>query len=267
VVDVERVAVSAETMGRPPHVRRQFRFQSAAMSHPGAVRTNNEDFVFAGQNLIAVADGVGGNVYGEVASEVVVAAISYLEDRIYLKDPDSELNEAANYANYRLARAIDEDRGRAGMATTLTALRLDGTSLLILHVGDSRAYALRGDQWRRLTRDDSLVQGLVDSGAITEAEALRHPARSVVLQALNGGPVDPHVTVEDVRAGDRYLVCSDGLTDYVDESVIGDLLRHHADREAGCAALIDAALAAGAPDNVSCVVADVEPLEVAAAAN
>lgn len=261
---MERVVVSGQTMGRPPHVRRQFRFRSGALSHPGAVRTNNEDFVFAGQNLIAVADGVGGNVFGEVASEVVVAAISYLEDRIYLKDPDAELSEAASYANERLARAIDEDRARAGMATTLTALRLDGSSLLILHVGDSRAYALRQDRCRRLTRDDSLVQGLVDSGAITESEALRHPARSVVLQALSGGAVRPHITTHELLAGDRYLACTDGLSDYVDESVIGRLLRSNADPDSCCTALIDEALAVGAPDNVSCVVADVEPLEAVA---
>jgi protein phosphatase len=228
------------------------------------VRSNNEDFVFAGQNLIAVADGVGGNVCGEIASEIVVAAISYLEDRIYMKDPDAELTDATRYANYRLARAIDEDSGRTGMATTLTALRLDGSSLVVLHVGDSRAYAVGPDRLERLTRDDSLIQGLLDAGAITAVEARRHPARSVVLQALNGGPVSPRITVSDVQAGDRYLVCSDGLTDYVPETVIGGLLDHHADLEACCTALVGAALEVGAPDNVSCVVADVERLAFAA---
>jgi serine/threonine protein phosphatase PrpC len=263
---MERVAVPTRTMGPPPHRRRLFRFESTAQSHPGAVRDNNEDFAFAGENLIAVADGVGGNVFGEVASEVVVAAISYLEDRIYIHAPDIEIKDAARYANYRLICAIHEDGSLSGMATTLTALRLDGSSVMVLHIGDSRAYSLRGDEWQRLTRDDSLVQGLVDSGAITAAEARRHPARSIVVQALNGGPVDPHVTTHDVMAGDRFLVCSDGLTDYVDEESIRRIVSSCADPQTCSAALVEAALEVGAPDNVSCVVADVTPLDPPSAA-
>ncbi len=257
---MERVLVPARSLGPVPHPRRLFRFESAALSHPGAVRENNEDYVLAGQNLIAVADGVGGNVFGEVASEVVVAAIAYLEDRVYLKDPRVEVSEAADYANVRLARAIDRDHELRGMASTLTALRLDGASVLVLHVGDSRAYVWRDGEFSRLTRDDSLVQGLLDGGEITAAEAARHPARSVVLQALDGGPVRPHVTTRPAEPGERYLVCSDGLTDYVSEPSIGRILAETADRSACCTALVDAALAVGAPDNVSCVVADVQPL-------
>jgi PPM family protein phosphatase len=258
---MERVLIPARSLGPLPHARRLFRFRSAGISDVGGVRQNNEDFVFAGQNLIAVADGVGGNVYGEVASEVVVAAISYLEDRVYAKDPDEEMSEAANYANGRLARAIDEDHNLYGMASTLTALRLDGSALTVLHVGDSRAYLLRDGAFSRLTRDDSLVQGLLDVGEITDSEAQRHPARSVVSQALDGGSVRPHVTTRRVEPGDRYLVCSDGLTDYVSESSISQTLAENADPSACCTALVGAALAVGAPDNVSCVVADVQPLE------
>lgn len=260
---MERVLIPTRSLGPLPHARRLFRFRSAAMSHVGGVRQNNEDFVLSGQNLIAVADGVGGNVFGEVASEVVVAAIAYLEDRVYIKAPGDEVSEAVNYANLRLARAIDEDHDLFGMASTLTALRLDGSSLIVLHVGDSRAYALRNSDFSRLTRDDSLVQGLVDGGEITDAEAMRHPARSVVLQALNGGPVRPHVATRRVAPGDRYLVCSDGLSDYVSDASIGAILAGIPDPSSCCTALVDAALAVGAPDNVSCVVADVEPLEVA----
>jgi PPM family protein phosphatase len=260
---VERVAVPTRTIGPPPHRRRLFRFESTALSHPGAIRENNEDFAFAGQTLIAVADGVGGNVYGEVASEVTVAAISYLEDRIYMHDPDVEIKDAVRYANYRLTCAISQDRSLSGMATTLTALRLDGSSVVVLHVGDSRAYRLRGDQWQRLTRDDSLVQELLEAGAITDAEARRHPARSVVVQALNGGPVEPHVRTLPVLAGDRYLVCSDGLSDYVDEDAIRRIVATGTDRSSAAAALVEAALAVGAPDNVSCVLADVRPLQSA----
>jgi PPM family protein phosphatase len=257
---MERVLVPARSLGPLPHPRRLFRFESAALSHVGGVRQNNEDYVLAGQNLIAVADGVGGNAFGEVASEVVVAAISYLEDRVYTKDPRVEVSEAADYANVRLARAIDQDHDLRGMASTLTALRLDGASVLVLHVGDSRAYVSRDGEFTRLTRDDSLVQGLIDLGELTDAEASRHPARSVVLQALDGGSVRPHVTTRPADPGDRYLVCSDGLSDYVRESSIGRILAGTAEPAACCSALVDAALAVGAPDNVSCVVADVRPL-------
>jgi PPM family protein phosphatase len=259
-VSVERVVVPPKPLGPLPHARRRFRFESAALSHPGAVRPNNEDFVLAGETLVAVADGVGGNVYGEVASEVVIAAVAYLEDRIYRDEPDREVTEAVRYANQRLGEAVQRDPSRRGMATTLTALRLDGESLLVLHVGDSRAYRLRDDEWTRLTRDDSLVQDLVDTGAITPDEATRHPARSVVLQALNGGPVQPHVHTHDVRTGDRYLVCSDGLTDYVDEATITGIVAGSADSPSCCTSLVQAALDVGAPDNVSCVVAEVQPL-------
>jgi serine/threonine protein phosphatase PrpC len=257
---VDRVLVPDPTAGPEPSERRVLRFESVASSHPGAVRDDNEDFVFAGTNLLAVADGVGGNVFGEVASEIVITAIAYLEDPPSGKDPGVELRDAVEHANDCIARAAGDDPSRAGMATTLAALRLDGAALMVVHVGDSRAYRLRNGELTRLTRDDSLVQELVDAGAITEAEARRHPARSVVVQALNGGPNQPHVRAYDALVGDRYLVCSDGLTDYVDEPAIHRILADVAELSSCCPALIDAALAVGGPDNVSCVVGDVRPI-------
>ena len=257
---MDRVLVPEGSIGPLPDARRVFRFESVARSNSGAVRDNNEDFVFAGQNLIAVADGVGGNVFGEVASEIAIAAIAYLEDRVYINDPGDELEQAARYANFRLTCAIDDDHELQGMATTLTALRLDGPSVTVLHVGDSRAYRLREAQWMRLTRDDSLVQGLIDSGEITAEEAMSHPGRSGVLPALNGGPFRPHVDVHDVQTHDRFLLCSDGLSDYVSEASIERIVSLQTDLEQCCAALVEAALSVGAPDNVSCVVADVGPL-------
>ena len=237
-------------------VRTGFRFVAASRSHPGLVRDNNEDALFAGRTLIAVADGVGGSVYGEVASAQAIDAIAYLEDTT----PTAPLRAfgltAIGRVTERLAGQIAADGSRRGMATTLTALVAAGESVVVLHVGDSRAYRWRGGEWRRLTRDDSLVQGLVDAGALTDAEAARHPARSVVLQALNGGPVEPYVEVLELAEGDRYLVCSDGLSDYVDEAEIGRLVGTEPDVERCCAALLAAAIDEGAPDNVSCVVAD-----------
>ena len=163
-------------------------------------------------------------MFGEVASEIVTTAIAYLDDRVYKFRPDEELREAVEYANFRLLGAIEQNRDLLGMATTLTALRLDGESVVVLNVGDSRAYGVRNGAWQRLTRDDSFVQDLVDAGQLTDDEALRHPARSVVMQALSGGAFRPTVEIREVAAGDRYLVCSDGLTDYVAEDQIGATL-------------------------------------------
>jgi len=236
--------------------RRGLRFVAASCSHPGLVRDNNEDAVFAGRALVAVADGVGGSVYGEVASARAIEAIAYLE---HARPGDSlvEFGLAAfETVTARLAREVAADPSRRGMATTLTALLAAGDSLVVLHIGDSRAYRARAGEWRQLTRDDSLVQGLVDAGALTDAEAQRHPARSVVLQALNGGPVEPHVEVFDLAPGDRYLVCTDGLSDYVDAAEIARLVGAEGDVQRCCAQLLEAAIEQGAPDNVSCVVAD-----------
>ena len=135
-------------------------FRAAARSDTGLVREHNEDYVYAGHHLIAVADGVGGNVFGEIASELVVGAIAYLDDAAEALDPDHAVREAADTANARLFAAIQENPELLGMATTLTALRLDGASVSVLNIGDSRAYLVRGGECRAITRDDSLVQEL-----------------------------------------------------------------------------------------------------------
>jgi len=222
------------------------------------VRDNNEDAAYAGCRLLAVADGVGGSVYGEIASARVIDAIAYLEAGGQ-DDAQAAALGAVERATAVLADEIERDGSRRGMATTLTGLLLAEDAVVVVHVGDSRAYRLRDGRWKQLTRDDSLVQGLVDSGALTGDEAMRHPARSVVLQALNGGRVEPHVARLDVAAGDRYLVCTDGLSDYVAEADIARIVAAEVDGSGCCAALVDAALAVGAPDNVTCVVADVRP--------
>lgn len=256
---MERVAVSSAGVAAGADERAVYRFETAARSDVGSVRDHNEDFVFAGHTLLAVADGVGGSVYGEVASEVVIRAIAYLDDRIHEGSAEEHLQQAATRANDELSAAIEKDPGLRGMATTLSALRLDGPTVVALNVGDSRAYRFRSGQLLRLTRDDSVVQDLVDAGVISEDEAIDHPARAVVLQVLSGGPFHASTSVHDVQPGDRYLVCSDGLTDYVAESDVV-VLATQGSPSAGCDALVEAALAAGAPDNVSCVVADVRPL-------
>lgn len=221
------------------------------------MREQNEDFAFAGEVLIAVADGVGGNPFGEVASELAIASISYLDDRIFAKAPATEMEEATQYANLRIQDAVGRDATLRGMATTLTALRLDGEIVMVAQIGDSRAYRLRAGRLERLTRDDSLVEELLEARLITPDEARTHPARSVVLQALDGGSARPTISSRDVALGDRFLVCSDGLTDVVDDTTLAGIVHRERDRDACCAALIDAALAAGGPDNITCVIADV----------
>jgi PPM family protein phosphatase len=255
---MERVAVSsADVAGGDGGA--QFRFDTAARSDVGAVRDHNEDFVFAGHTLLAVADGVGGSVYGEVASELVINAIAYLDDGSRAATAEDDLQAAATRANDELGAAIENDPSLQGMATTLSALRLYGSAVVALNVGDSRSYRFRAGELTRLTRDDSIVQDLVDAGVISEAEALDHPARAVVLEVLSGGPFHASTSVHEVQPGDRYLVCSDGLTDYVAETDVVALATQGSP-SAGCEALVQAALAAGAPDNVSCVLADVRPL-------
>lgn len=257
---MERVAEPSRSAAGAPDPRRLFTFDAAAVSHVGLVREGNEDFVYAGETLIAIADGVGGNVFGEVASELVVSAISYLDDRTYRAGPDDEVRQAAEYANSQLGAAIERDPALLGMATTLTALRLDGPAVVVLNIGDSRAYGVRAGRCRALTRDDSIVQDLLDAGEISDDEAMRHPLRSIVLQSLSGGPFRPTTGLHETAVGDRFLVCSDGLTDCVPEAEVARILVESRTPALCCDALIAATLAAGAPDNVSCAVADVAPL-------
>ena len=234
-----------------------FEFASAEVSHRGAVRPDNEDRTFAGRFLIAVADGVGGSVYGEVASALAIEAISGLDDR---GGDEPAVAGAFDAASTRLAQAAEDNPELQGMATTLVLLALHGDRVVVAHAGDSRAYVLRQGRLEPLTTDDSLVQQLLDAGIVSPDEAAHHPGRFVVLRTVNGDPVEPHVDVVAVEGGERFLVCSDGLTDAVDEGTIARLLGSAPDPAAGCAALLEATLAAGAPDNVSCVIADLRPI-------
>lgn len=230
--------------------------RTAAISDQGRVRENNEDAVYAGQRVAAVADGVGGGPAGEVASAIVIRALAELDTG----QTTATLAEAVQTANLRLREAIEKEPDLAGMGTTLTALYADGDELRLAHIGDSRAYRWRDGELTQLSRDDTFVQGLVDQGVISSEEARGHPHRSLVTQAMHGAVISPAYQTIDVQPGDRYLLCSDGLSDYVDDADIGDALRRHEDLAECAQALVDLALAAGAPDNVT--VALVEPVEV-----
>lgn len=228
----------------------------AARSDRGLVRKNNQDSVYAGPRLLAVADGMGGHVGGEVASKVVIAAVEYLDEDIPSANMLTALREATGHATDHLREVVHDKPELEGMGTTLTALLFGSSRIALCHVGDSRAYLLREDKLAQITHDDTFVQALIDEGRITEEEASVHPQRSVILRALNGADVDPSLSIREARAGDRYLLCSDGLTSFVStETVLSGLKIDDPDQAAD--SLIDLALRAGGPDNVTVIVADV----------
>jgi serine/threonine protein phosphatase PrpC len=231
--------------------------QPAVVSEVGP-RENNEDAAFASPRLAAVADGVGGATSGEVASRLAIDKIISLDKRRLEHPLREELTTAVADANAVIEFVISYDPKLTGMGTTLTAVALSNEGeYLVANVGDSRTYLHRDGRLRRLTRDQSLVQMLIDRGALTEEDARRHPQRSVVLEALDGvkRPLPP---VQRVRAclGDRLLLCSDGVTDYVSDRDIEQELRI---QDAGVAVrrIARLALEHGGRDNVTAIVADV----------
>lgn len=230
----------------------------AARSDVGLLREINEDAAYAGPRLIAVADGMGGHAAGEVASAVAIAALATLDrDTPSEEDPRELLRGAIFEANGRVRDMVASDRELDGMGTTVTALLVDRTQFALAHIGDSRAYLIRAGVLTQVTRDHTLVQRLVDEGRITAAEAGVHPQRALVTNALQGQEkLDLDLSVHDLVAGDRYLLCSDGLSGVVSDATMREALllpdpRHAVDR------LVELALRGGAPDNVTCVVADV----------
>jgi len=233
------------------------RFDFGARSDVGLVRSNNEDAGFAGPYLLLVADGVGGAAAGEVASATTAYVVSAMARAHLFQHPAALLAAAVAEAHRQLQLGVEDDAARDGMATTLTAVLLQGGHAAIAHLGDSRAYLLRDGELIRLTVDHTLVQSMVDEGRLTPQQAREHPYRSVVVRSLNHELAQPPDLGElQLLVGDRLLLCSDGLTDYVDEPAVAGLLAG-SDAWAAATALVDAALAAESRDNVTCLVADV----------
>jgi protein phosphatase len=228
----------------------------AVRSDLGLVRNNNEDSVYAGPRLLAIADGMGGHAAGEVASKIVIGTVRPLDEDHRIDDLMGALRDTVVEANHRIADAVKQRQELEGMGTTLTALRFMGSQVGLVHVGDSRAYLLRGNVLTQITHDDTYVQYLVDSGRLTPDEAKDHPRKSVILRALLGTDVEPDVSIREARAGDRYLLCSDGLSDVVSTETIADTLQIDDPQEAADR-LVELALRGGGPDNVTVIVADV----------
>jgi protein phosphatase len=222
-------------------------------------RRNNEDAVYASPRLAAVADGVGGHNAGEVASSWAIQALVQLDKTRLDKPLAAALEEAVAWGNQTIGFIAQCRPETAGMSTTLTAVALsDDGAYVLANIGDSRTYLLRDGALTQLTRDDSFVQYMIDGGHLTVEQARRHPSRSLVMEALDGGPERrPAILTLAAWAGDRLLLCSDGLSDVLDDEALAGLLSRHADRGACAEALVAAALAGGGRDNVSVVVADV----------
>ncbi|MFI6509885.1 PP2C family protein-serine/threonine phosphatase [Streptosporangium sp. NPDC050855] len=230
----------------------------AARSDVGLLREGNEDSAYASGRLLAVADGMGGHAHGEVASSVAIAAMSSLDVDAQGGDLLSAIEAAVRDANRRLHEMVGRDPSLKGMGTTLTAMLWSGTRVALVHVGDSRAYLLRAGELYQITHDHTLVQSLVDDGRITQDEAATHPQRSILLRALDGsGEVDPDLSLREAQIGDRYLLCSDGLSGVVSAETLHHTLSTIDDPEGVVRALIDLANRGGGPDNITCVVADV----------
>jgi PPM family protein phosphatase len=234
----------------------------AVRSDVGLLREGNEDSAYAGPHLLAIADGMGGHAAGEVASSVAISALAGLDDDVPADHMLDALATAVASANSTLHEMSVEDPSVEGMGTTLTALLWSGGTIAICHIGDSRAYLLRDGELHQITRDHTLVQSLVDDGRLSPAQAATHPQRSLVMRALQSGTeAEPDLSTIQAQAMDRFLLCSDGLSDVVSEDTLRDTLIRYTDRDQAVTQLIELAIRGGGPDNITCIVADVVDTE------
>lgn len=230
-------------------------FRSAVGSDIGLERSMNEDSAYASNRLVAVADGMGGCAGGDIASSIVIDCLARMDrsrDRILFAD----LRDAANKANHKFRSVVLRDPELAGLGTTLTAMSIEGKQITLAHIGDSRAYVVREGRLVQLTVDHTYVQLLIEEGRISVDEAATHPDRSALVRVLNGNKTArPDVSVHTVQPGDRFLLCSDGLSGVVHPAEIEQLLVLPSPQMV-VRQLIERARQLGGPDNITCVVAD-----------
>jgi PPM family protein phosphatase len=237
-------------------------FNTTGRSAVGLIRQGNEDSGFVSPQLIAVADGMGGHAAGEVASRIAVEVLQSLTPALTSEDIDEDsiedlLMHSLHSIDSEISVVTDEDNEKRGMGTTLTALLIRDKYISLLHVGDSRCYRLRGNTLEQLSSDHTVIQELLDQGAISAAEAVEHPQRSMLTQALRGdGDVTPVLQMYEIKKGDRYLLCSDGLSGVLTEKEIKVGLKK-SDKDEAVKFLVDATYINGAPDNVTVLIADI----------
>ncbi len=239
--------------------------RSAIGSDVGRRRASNQDSGATTSRLLVVADGMGGHAHGEIASSVTVSALTELDARLPQDlvgvDLAAEMTAALVEATDRLGQQAAHDPDTRGMGTTVVSLLLSGEHLALAHIGDSRIYRLRDGELSQLTHDHTMVQQLVDEGQITPEEALTHPRRSVLMRALSTDhPPEPDLDRVEIHAGDRFLLCSDGVTAVLDDEALREQTATGEPEEV-VARLIELANERGGPDNITAIVADVVDLE------
>jgi protein phosphatase len=235
--------------------------KSTAVTHVGKIRANNQDSGYAGSQLFLVADGMGGHAGGDVASAIALNRIIET-DREYASAHDAEfaLQSSLMAANSLLAETVFEHPELTGMGTTVSALLRVGHQLAFAHIGDSRVYRFRDGVLTQISADHTFVQRLVDSGRITPEEAAVHPRRSVLMRVLGDVDASPEIdtAILDTQPGDRWLLCSDGLSSYVPDDKIESVLESEQSPKAAADRLIKESLDQGAPDNVTIVIVDID---------
>jgi len=235
--------------------------KSTAVTHVGKIRANNQDSGYAGSQLFLVADGMGGHAGGDVASAIALNRIIET-DRDYASAHDAEfaLQASLMAANSLLAETVFEHPELTGMGTTVSALLRVGHQLAFAHIGDSRVYRFRDGVLTQISADHTFVQRLVDSGRITQEEAAVHPRRSVLMRVLGDVDASPEIdtAILDTQPGDRWLLCSDGLSSYVADEKIESVLESEQSPKAAADKLIKESLDQGAPDNVTIVIVDID---------
>ena len=235
----------------------------AARSDVGLVRSNNQDSAYAGSHLLVVADGMGGHAGGDVASSVAIGRLAALDSETPASDIVATLEESVLEANQEILRRARDEPQLRGLGTTITALLRAEGKFALAHIGDSRAYLLRDEETVQITKDHTFVQRLLDEGRLTEDEAERHPQRSVLMRVLGDVDADPELdlSLRAAHVGDRWLLCSDGLSGLVSLDTIDATLKDIEDPGECADALVQLALKGGGPDNITCIVADVVDLD------
>jgi protein phosphatase len=232
---------------------------SAAVSHVGRVRSNNQDSGYAGRRLFLVADGMGGHAGGDVASAIATRRISEVAatDHATSADAVAELEQALLAANRTLEETVADHSELTGMGTTVSAILVQQDRAVIAHIGDSRVYLLRSGELSQVSTDHTFVQRLVDAGRITAEEAMVHPRRSVLMRVLGDVEASPEIDtlVIDTHPGDRWLLCSDGLSGFVPPEQITQVLAESESPDEAADMLVTIAMTAGSTDNITVVVA------------